>query len=662
MSIIFILLLLHIISNLMFKPKHNTLNCGILAWAGKDPKKFNKYKFDILGIFNDSRGGDSCGVSTDGEIYYGVAVGQKHYKDFLIKKNYLTPKKIPTVIGHTRKSSVGVINVENAHPFGFGVNETYDSYEFIGCHNGTLHNHEELAKEFGINMNEYDSKNAWKRRKIDSEVLLECIYKSKNFKVLSDYNGGAAIVFYNTQEPNILYAFHGASPDCVNGKVEEERPLFYYIESKNSLYISSIEDSLLAIGGTSETVFPFDHNVVYKITDGDIKSAELFPVSRANCTQRKSHYGRSNTNISKFYGYGGDWEDYGDGDYTQSNSKKEKEVLRSQEKTNHVKKDISNIYEDVINKVLPSPIVFNKLRYIRNGHLVTGIYIFIPNYGLHLLCSESHKIIQETCNIMGMVFDTKSGQWIDARNFDETDKNLIIPYPISKGSQPQPLFIYEGVMVDTLEDFNLCINMKKDDVEFLSHCSKHPIIDLKYNYRTNSNQNIIKGDGMNVGKFTGRISPLGSGKIYTIEDGNLMSLIFINKVLEENQDKDNKVIQLNLPLPFIKQQDDEDFLKSLEALDVEQKNDFDLTNVKKIVDFINESEEDLEQENEDMEIATSIDSGITNILTEIQEVNSQLIDHQDNQLVKDFLSLNNDVIKTYDEFLQKNVNALIMNN
>ena len=99
--------------------------CGIAAWAGENPKYFNKYKFDILGIFNDSRGGDSCGISTDGEIYYGLTTLDKKYKDFLVEKNYLVPKKIPIVIAHTRKSSVGVINMHNAHPFGFGINEKY---------------------------------------------------------------------------------------------------------------------------------------------------------------------------------------------------------------------------------------------------------------------------------------------------------------------------------------------------------------------------------------------------------------------------------------------------------------------------------------------------------------------------------------------------------
>jgi glutamine phosphoribosylpyrophosphate amidotransferase len=273
--------------------------CGIAAWAGENPKHFNKYKFDILGIFNDSRGGDSCGVSTDGEIYYGLTTSDKKYKDFLVEKNYLVPKSIPIVIAHTRKSSVGTINMHNAHPFGFGINEKYDSFEFIGCHNGTLYNYEELAREFNVSVNDNDSNGVFKRRKIDSEVFLEIIYKNKNFKVLSKYNGGAAIVFYNTLEPNVLYAFHGESSTYSNTKPEEERPLFYYQEKSNSVYISSIAESLVAIGGElNKNVFSFKTNCVYKIKNGNVDKAELFEISRNTVFSKKPY------TASSFCGYG----------------------------------------------------------------------------------------------------------------------------------------------------------------------------------------------------------------------------------------------------------------------------------------------------------------------------------------------------------------------
>ena len=166
--------------------------CGIFAWSGKDPKKFNKDKFDKLGIFNIDRGKDSCGVSFDGEVYYGLNT-EKLYSKFIVNRE-IKPLKYPVVIGHTRQASVGnIVNERNAHPFGFG-NNSEGNYEFVGCHNGTLYNHKDLASTFKIDTAEtikvqsdhnpngfYESV----RQKIDSEILLEIIYKTKNFKVLS---------------------------------------------------------------------------------------------------------------------------------------------------------------------------------------------------------------------------------------------------------------------------------------------------------------------------------------------------------------------------------------------------------------------------------------------------------------------------------------------
>lgn len=57
--------------------------CGIFGYAGKNPKTFNKAKFDILGLYNNSRGGDSCGVTTDGEIYYGLRTSKNYWIYYL---------------------------------------------------------------------------------------------------------------------------------------------------------------------------------------------------------------------------------------------------------------------------------------------------------------------------------------------------------------------------------------------------------------------------------------------------------------------------------------------------------------------------------------------------------------------------------------------------
>ena len=82
-KIILILLFVHYLQLYIVKPKHNKLYCGIFAWSGKDPKKFNKDKFDKLGIFNIERGKDSCGISFDGEVYYGINT-EKLYSNFIV--------------------------------------------------------------------------------------------------------------------------------------------------------------------------------------------------------------------------------------------------------------------------------------------------------------------------------------------------------------------------------------------------------------------------------------------------------------------------------------------------------------------------------------------------------------------------------------------------
>jgi hypothetical protein len=59
--------------------------------------------------------------------------------------------------------------------------------------------------------------------------------------------------------------------------------MYYYIVGKNDLYLSSTPESLVAIGGKPGVdLFELDENTVYKITNGNIASAEKFVLSRTN--------------------------------------------------------------------------------------------------------------------------------------------------------------------------------------------------------------------------------------------------------------------------------------------------------------------------------------------------------------------------------------------
>lgn len=523
--------------------------CGIFAWAGLNVKHFNKAKYDILGIFNDSRGGDSCGVSTDGEIYYGVTTGMKKYSEFIVEKDYVKPFKIPVVIGHTRKSSVGMVNENNAHPFGFGVNEKYDSYEFVGVHNGTLYNHDDLAKDYNIEttvkkINEFKVE-VFDRKKIDSEILLEIIYTSKNFKVLSEYNGGAAILFTSINEPDILYAFHGASSETKNGTPIEERPLYYYQENKNSLYISSMAESLIAIGGTLyDNVDEFECNKVYKITNGDLKSAEIFDISRINALQKKEYtYNNISHNSRHDYGYHeddvmsrqglfNDLYDLHKDKYWNKKKGKEKEVL----------KNVDNIYkEESLCNYKNKIYTFNQLRFRRNGHLVTGIFTYFKEYGLIPLNIEPQQVQVTISSIIGKIFSYNSGTFVSHINDSFVDDvHYTVPFKVSEGKTPPIMYIYEGVLMKDSLDYISLKDLGITSYRELSFCSTHPVIDVTVNSKLITHQEILK-DGV---YYNGKISPFYSGKIYNISNGNLKSIEIVSNVVEDNVKTQKGIIML----------------------------------------------------------------------------------------------------------------------
>lgn len=638
--------------------------CGIAAWAGENPKHFNKYKFDILGIFNDSRGGDSCGISTDGEIYYGLTTSDKKYKDFLVEKNYLVPKKIPIVIAHTRKSSVGTINTHNAHPFGFGINEKYDSFEFIGCHNGTLYNYEELAREFNVSVNDNDSNGVFKRRKIDSEVFLEIIYKNQNFKVLSKYNGGAAIVFYNTLEPNVLYAFHGESSTYSNTKPEEERPLFYYQEKSNSVYISSIAESLVAIGGElNKNVFSFKTNCVYKIKNGNVDKAELFEISRNNVFSKKPY------TSSSFCGYGNTFaSDFDESDYyteTQRTNIKQRENANAltariiEKSVPKIKEDINNIYEEISEKG-PDGIMFNKLRYSRNGHEITGIYTYIDNHGFVKI---TEKYDQNTTslfsNLIGKTFDHTDNKFMIISEIKNAMHKYSTPFPIGK-TAPM-IYFYKGVMLQSTVDYLALIESRVDDSWYnLSKCSKHPVCNSQITICSKNAQRILLDDK----EYTGNISPLGTNKIYNIVEGRLKSITYINK---EEEIENNKIL---IPLTSeVKEKEPENNtqIKLFEA-------GFSETSTKIIVDFLEADEIDetiddksLEEETEDelfltTKIIEAVDTALANILDETLSSKSELLKlNIKNQKLTNGIKFLKEIEDNIEEYYQTELNINLNN-
>ena len=322
----------------------------------------------------------------------------------------------------------------------------------------------------------------------------------------------------------MVYYYHGKSKLYpLSPKEEEERPLYYYIETRNSLYVSSIKESLFAIGGTDDTVFEFEHNTVYEVTDGDVSKAKKTKINREHRHQ-KAGYGAQQEMIYPQQ----------QNSYKKNNipdKKLNKDVYPSQAYS--INKNNVNIYNDKVDRLYNlSRIYFEKLRYWRNGHLLKGGFCFIKDFGLYFLGQEVSDAEQAFWHIVNKPF------YVD--NFvsfnHENAKKGSIPFVHNNKieiTSPPIFYFYDGVMVKDVLDYKACLKYEKDESIFpwesLSCCSFHPIIDITKEFKPMVNQNIL----LNNEPFTGNICPLLSENIYNIKKGNLISLY-------TRKDKDNK--------------------------------------------------------------------------------------------------------------------------
>ena len=90
--------------------------CGIAGIITKTPRVFDYSTFCTLGIANDARGGDSCGVFIDGRYEYGTE-DTKLFSNYFLSSDLLdNTNKAMVAMVHCRKASVGKISKETAQP------------------------------------------------------------------------------------------------------------------------------------------------------------------------------------------------------------------------------------------------------------------------------------------------------------------------------------------------------------------------------------------------------------------------------------------------------------------------------------------------------------------------------------------------------------------
>jgi predicted glutamine amidotransferase len=245
--------------------------CGIFGMISKKPRRFNKRAFCTMGVRNDSRGGDSCGIFIDGKSEYGID-NQKTFINFFRDSEILENTfDCKVALGHCRKASIGKISLETAQPVVL-TNEN-NEVEYVLIHNGTIHNYKELAKKYIPNVN-IDGLT-------DSQVMARIFYY-KGYDVLDEYIGGAVFVIYDYRIDK-SFVFKGSSKRTKYFKdAEEERPL-YYCWHNGRFVFSSIYETLYAFY-YEETVYRLPSNKLVSIGNKTLESVKDYP--RENATQQ----------------------------------------------------------------------------------------------------------------------------------------------------------------------------------------------------------------------------------------------------------------------------------------------------------------------------------------------------------------------------------------
>lgn len=239
--------------------------CGIFGIITPRLKNFDRTAFCILGVNNDSRGGDSCGVFIDKKYEYGVDKDKLFYNFFPKSKLLNTTIKCQIALGHCRKASVGAINEKNAQPV--VIKNDNGEVEYVLIHNGTIINYRELAAKYIPQVNIIDM--------TDSQVMAHIFYHT-GYRVLGEYIGAGAFVMvdYRSKDPEV-FLFKGESKNTQYSVVTTvERPLYCSYNSTEFIF-SSIIDYLKALRPKREVMTLLPNNLI-QLKEGKLEIVEEY--------------------------------------------------------------------------------------------------------------------------------------------------------------------------------------------------------------------------------------------------------------------------------------------------------------------------------------------------------------------------------------------------
>lgn len=262
--------------------------CGLFAYVSKDNEwtELRRWKFQMLGVANDDRGGDGCGIAFDGIVIKGAT--PKKFDEFWRLDNVPYELEMPAIIGHDRKASVGAQTLENTQPICF------DNMNTILAHNGTVYNYKEMHASHKVK-DHFDNDIVGMS---DSQVMCMLIEKS-GWQILNEYEGSMAFLLMRADEPGVIYAYHGKSRYRRSATVDtEERPLFYATE-KGDTWLCSTKIPLEKIIVNKDSILELPFNKVFRF-DGETMT-EVFSVNRENCVQWEDYIPAKPTTYPKRY-------------------------------------------------------------------------------------------------------------------------------------------------------------------------------------------------------------------------------------------------------------------------------------------------------------------------------------------------------------------------
>jgi hypothetical protein len=548
---------------IILAPSDITLGCGLFAFIGPNPQKYFSWSnFTILGLFNDTRGGDACGRVYNNTCEHGTGI-LATYKNFSIDIPNPTVELLSnTILGHCRKASSGGKETIYAQPIILrrkdinmkAVKDTHlkkaikelpdDAIVFSGIHNGTISNYKELAPKYGIPIEDHN----------DSKVLLTALFYG-NFSILSEYVGTAALIWQNHITKK-SFIFRGASKFYKTSvSMSEERPLFYYVTEGDNFWISSMEDSLKCIGGNSKSIDAIGFNAVVIFKNG-VKIKEV-KIDRSNALQDKWDYNQSVKDTDAIRNnYYHSWS-FEENRYSNTGKYKTEKKNRSQlDLPWHPlsKKDRNRLPEHVSAEekrnpfiryfdVLAEPFrlqaekndnygnnttrkaIFNKGRYWMNSGLMHGIYLL-----------------------------SKVG-FVPSRA--NADAALLKPY-----------YFVEGVLLDGLIGYNRAMELHGEfmaavNADITRVCTAEQLFTkqvVKYSRYATVSLTGTAGEqdcwAANPGVipilYTGKIKPLFSSKEYTFDSGDLENIYPTNEGIYSAKHTDDDAVSTNAYLKTCK--------------------------------------------------------------------------------------------------------------